>query len=341
MKILKITMISAMAIMIIAGCSSNDASQNNTVQKIAVQVEPVSYGNITVTKTYSGTLEGARQSKVWASIPERVISIPKTEGSYVKAGEPIVVLDKGGAASMYNQARAVYLNAKDNYEKMKNLYDQRAISEVDYNSAKTQYEVSMADFEAAKASVELSVPIDGIVTEVAVNLGDRTPMGIPIATVANTEKMRLTIYVVLDVVGKLKIGQKAEVFANSLDPVTAEITRISRSADPETRLFRVELEMNNKQGLLKPGMFAKTRIVVDELHNILIISRRAIFTEEGVPKAYVIQNDSAFVKTLETGVYDDSIMQVLDGVEENQRVVVVGKSALRDKAPVTISQNEG
>ncbi len=339
MKLINRIVLGILAMILISGCSQTE-EKSITVQKIAVEVEPITRGDITVTKTYSGTLEGARQSKVWAAISDRVVSIPTSEGNFVKAGEPIVILDKGGAASQYNQTRAVYMNAEDNYDKMSNLYEQRAISEYDYKSARTQYEVAKANFQAAKAAVELSVPIDGIVTDIAVNVGDRAPMGIPIATVANTKRMRLTVYVITDVMEKLEVGQKAQVFIDSSKPIEAKIIEVSKSADPETRLFRVELEMDNTGGTLKPGMFAKAKVVIQELVDVPVISRRAVFTEEGIPKAYLIKNDSAFVQTVEIGATNGEIFQLLSGLEQGQQVVVVGKSALRNKAPVIIADNE-
>lgn len=339
MRFINGVMIGVLGMLIVAGCGQTE-EKVNSVHKIAVEVEPISRGDITIYKAYSGTLEGARQSKVWASISERVIDLPKSEGSYVKAGEPIIVLDKDGAASKYNQARAVYLNSEDNFNKMKNLYELRAISEMDFKAAKTSYEVAQADFQAAKASVELSVPINGIINEIAVNVGDLAPMGMPLATVSNTEKMRLTIHVVVDVMDKLKVGQIAEVSTNSLEPIDAVIAEISRSADPETRLFRIELEMDNHDGLLRPGMYAKARVVVEKRFDVLTINKKAVFSEEGIPKAYYIENDIAYIKTLETGASDGEVIEVLSGLAEGQNVVIVGKSSLRDKAPVMLSQDK-
>jgi RND family efflux transporter MFP subunit len=339
MKTIKSIMIMAVGLLLIAGCGGKK-DEAKTEQKIAVELAPVQRGDITVIRTYSGTLEGAIQSKAWATIPERVVDIPAREGTTVKSGDPIVILDKEGASSRYTQAQAVYINARDNFEKMKNLYDQRAISDLDYKNSKTAFEVAQADFNAAKASVELSVPIDGIVTDIAVNIGDLAPLGIPIATVANTKKMRLTVYVTLDVIEKLKVGQKATVTANSSDPINAKIITISRSADPETRLFRVELEMNNVDGMLRPGMYAKAQVVLEELKNVLVVDREAVFTEEGIPKAYYISDGKAHTTTLELGASDDNYMQVLSGLKEGQDVVVVGKSSLRDGAPIMLREKK-
>ncbi len=328
-----------LGLFLIAGCSS-EKKQIDSVQKVAVEIDKATLGDITMAKTYSGTLEGAEQSKIYATIPERVVSIPKTEGQYVKKGEPIIKLDKNGAASQYNQANAVYQNAKDNYEKMKRLYDQKAISEISYKSAETAYEVARANFNAAKAAVELSSPIDGIVTEIAVNLGQQVPLGVAIATVAKTKKMRLTIYVGLKEIKNITAGKPAKVFINSGEPIPAIIIESSRSADPKTRLFRVELEMDNPDNILKPGMYARASVVVDKFENVLTVSNRALFYEEGIAKVYIIRNDTAYVRTIEVGAADDERTQVISGLAQGQPVVVVGKSSLRDATPVIIPEKD-
>jgi membrane fusion protein (multidrug efflux system) len=336
MSIRKIITLCCAVSLIVIACSSRE-KQSSPVQKVAVEVDPVRPADIVITKTFSGTIEGARQSKIFATIPERVISIPVAEGDYVTKGQPIIILNKSGVASQYNQAQAVYLNAKDNYEKMENLYQQKAISEVSYKGAKTAYEVAEANFNAAKAAVELSVPIDGIVTDIAVNVGDQAPLGTAIATVANIEKMRLTIFVGLSEVTKIRIGELADVYVDAANPIKAKIIEVSKSADPDTRLFRIELEMANSQGALKPGMYAKALIVLDKLANVMTVDNRAIYSDEGISKVYIVQNDMAYDRSIEIGPTDGERTQVLNGLSEGQKTVVVGKSSLRDAIPVILS----
>jgi len=336
MKITNYLALGGILLILTSSCGENK-QESAAVQKVAVEVASVQRGDLSIVKTYSGTLEGAKQSIIYAVIPERVMSIPVAEGSYVKKGQPIIMLDKNGVASKYNQAYAVYQNALDNYEKMSRLYEQKAIAEMNYKTAKMAYEIARADFEAAQATVELSAPIDGIVTEIAVNLGEQVPLGVPIATVANTNRMRLTVYAGDKEIEKLKVGDKANIYIDSNEPISAAIVETSISADPETRLFRVELEIANPQGYLKPGMYAKAVIVIDKLTDVLTVDNRAIYSEEGISKAYIVQNDTAYARSIEIGPTDGRQTQVLNGLSEGQKTVVVGKSNLRDNVPVMLS----
>jgi membrane fusion protein (multidrug efflux system) len=339
MKNSRFHIINIITVLMILGCGTK-RDQNNSIQKVAVEVEKAVTGDITVVKTFSGTIEGARQSEIYATIPERVVEIPVAEGSFIKKGQPIILLDKNGVTSQYNQAYAVFKNAEDNYLKMQSLYDQRAISEMNFKSAKTSYEVAMANFNAAKATVELSSPINGIVTEIAVKLGQQVPLGMPIATVANTSKMRMTVYVGLNDIEKIKTGASAGININSRKAIKAKIVEKSRSADPETRLFSVELQLENPDNTLKPGMFAKASMVIENLKNVLTINNHALFSEEGINKVYVVRNDSAFSRTVELGPSDGQITQVVSGLSEGDEIVVVGKSALRDGTPVMLPEKD-
>ena len=339
MKIINSIAMAGLGLLLVVGCGRKE-EKSAAEKKIAVEVESVKRGDITIGKTYTGTLEGARQSKIYAVIPERVVDLPVSEGSFVKSGDPVIILDKGGTSSKFHQAQAMFANSRDNYNKMKNLYDQKAISEMAYINAKTSYEVAEADFKAAKAAVELSVPISGVVTDISVNIGDQAPLGTPIATVANIDKMRLTVYVGGSEVSKLKLGRKARVYIDTPNPIDAKIIEIASSADPETRLFRVELEMDNPGARLKPGMFAKAEIMVEDLKDIIYADNDAIFIEDGIPKVYFVQNDTAYIKTVDVGPTDGFHTQVINGLEPGQNVVTVGKSNLRDGAPVIITNGK-
>lgn len=340
MKIIKyVGIVIAMTTILISGCGKKESQQTAT-PKVAVRTAPIERTDITIERTYSGTLEGARQSQIYAMIPERVVELPVSEGQYIKKGDPIIKLDKAGVNSRYNQAYAAYQHAKDNYEKMDRLYQQQAVAEMDFKGAKTAYEVAEADFIAAKGAVELSSPIDGVVTDISVNLGQQAPMGVPIATVAATQKMRMTIYIVAAEINLLKVGQEAEVRIDSGDSVTAKITELASSADPETRLFRVELEIDNPGGALKPGMFARAQIVVADLKQTLVVDNDAVFFDEGISKIYIVQNDTAYARSIELGPGDGRRTQVLSGLEQGQLVVVTGKNNLRDRTPVTVSGQE-
>jgi RND family efflux transporter MFP subunit len=341
MKKINLAILVIMALLVLASCSSRKKEVAVAEKPIAVTIAPATKRDIAVTRTYTGTLEGFKQAKIYSSIPEAIVELPVSEGSLVEAGQPIILLDKEGPTSRYKQSEAMYLDAKDNYEKMGELFKQGAISQQTYNSLKTNYEVAKANFAAAKQQVELTSPISGILTDLSVNVGQYAPLGIPLATVAQTEKMRLTIYVDGRSAKFIKKGQDASIsisnFGNDSLSFVGTVTEVAKSADPDTRQFRVELSINNKARMLSPGMYARATITTAELNDVLTVPRESVFMIEGISKIYTISVDNhAKEQTISVGESTPLYYQVTSGVTPGENVIVLGKNEVEDGSPVKI-----
>lgn len=338
-EILKLSLIT-IVIMAASSCGNKKADVTIEEKAIPITISLVERGDLPVIKTYSGTLEGEKQAKIVASIHEAVVELPISEGSRVSAGQAVIMLDKNGLASQYNQAQALYLEAKDNHQKMTRLLEQGAISEQAYISAKTGFEVAQANFRAASRQVELTSPISGVLTELSVNVGEYAPVGIPIATVAQTDKIRLTLFIDSRSAGFIKKGQEATITVESIGDSDGEfigfVREVSRSADPQTRLFRVEINIDNEDGALAPGMFARAEIVISQLNSVLIVPGEAVFSVEGVYKVYKIQGDRAREQSINVGESTFESAQIISGLSEGDTVAVIGRNLIEDGSLVKI-----
>lgn len=342
-KILNLLLIT-IVIMVTSTCGDKKADVAIKEKAIPITVSLAESGDLAIVKIYSGTLEGEKQAEIVASIHEAVVELPVSEGNKVSAGQAVIMLDKSGSASQYNQARALYMEAKDNYQKMTKLLEQGAVSEQSYISAKTGFEVAQANFEAATRQVELTSPISGILTELSVNVGEYAPVGISIATVAQTDKIRLTLFVDSGGASFIKKGAKAAVTVESIGYSGKKfggfVTEVSRSADPQTRLFTVEISINNENGDLAPGMFARAEIVVNELKSILIVPREAVFSVEGVYKVYKLEGDRAQEQSIYIGESTSKSIQIVSGLADGDTVVVIGRNLVEDGSLVKIASDD-
>jgi RND family efflux transporter MFP subunit len=334
--------IAGMALIVSCGRKNNEeASQEKAVSVTVATVEP---RDISLEVVYTGNLEGEKQAKIFASIPEAVVELPKREGSRVKKGEAVIILDKGGVSSRYNQARAVYLDAKDNYDKMQNLYKSGAVSEQAFNSAKTSLDVAQANFESARQQVELTSPITGILTDLSVNVGEYAQPGVPLATVAQTGSMRMVIYVESENIRYLAKGQKAQISIdnsrNGNSGFVGTVREVSKSADPDTRLFRVEISISNSEGILRPGMFARARITTASLNSVLTVPREAVFSTDGIYKVYTVEDSRAVEKSISIGEMTDEYAVINSGLEANEKAIVLGRNLVEDGTLVTIADIE-
>ena len=307
---------------------------------IAVTVASAQTRNLEISKTYTGTLEGWKQARIYSSIPEAIVDLPVAQGSLVQAGQPIILLDKEGPSSHFQQSEAMYHDAKDNYDRMSKLFNEGAISQQTYNSLKTAYDVAKANFDAATQQVELSSPISGILTDLAVNVGQYAPIGIPLATIAQTDKMRLNIYVDSRSAAFLKTGQKTtiamDIPGNNQAEVEGVVADVSKSADPDTRSFKVEIQINNSDKTLQPGIFARAEITVAELNGILTVPKEAIYTVEGVSKVFKLDGNRAKEQSIAIGESSAEYVQVLSGLSAGDNVIVLGRSQVENGSLVKV-----
>jgi len=344
MKKLSMTLFAIPLALLLISCGAKKKDVVVTEKPVAVTVAPATINNIAINKAYTGTLEGFKQAKIYSSIPEAVIELPVAEGSLVQTGQAVIVLDKDGPSSRFKQAEAAYLDAKDNYEKMGNLYKQGAISEQTYNGIKTNFEISRANYTAARQQVELTSPISGILTDLSVNVGQYAPLGVPLATVAQTDKMRLNIYVDGRGATYVKNGQRAKINIDAADANSREfvgiVTEVAKSADPDTRQFRVEVQIDNKERILSPGMYARAIITVSELNNVLTIPREAVFMNQGISKVYTLSIDNrAKERTITVGEGTIESYQVLSGLSEGEKIIVLGRNQVEDGTLVKVIDN--
>ncbi|MEE9554850.1 MAG: efflux RND transporter periplasmic adaptor subunit [candidate division Zixibacteria bacterium] len=342
-KLIMISIIAASGI----SCGEKNADVSMKENAVAVTVEAAALRNLDIENIYTGTMEGIKQARIFSSIPEAVVELPVTEGSKVKAGQPIINLDKEGVYSNYRQTRAVYKDAKDNYNKMKNLYEQGAISEQAFNSARTGYDVAKANYTSAKQQVELTSPIDGVLTDLSVNIGEFVPLGISLATVAQTDRMRMTLFVDAGGASTIKTGQTADIDIDMLGEnpgqFTGTVTDVSQSADPVTRLFKIEILINNKDGEIKPGMYARARLTVSGLKSVLSVPREALFSVEGVQKVFLLLDNRAVERTVKVGESTNDFVRILSGLSEIDTVIVIGRNLVEDGSPVKVAagNNDG
>ena len=330
----------SMAAILLTSCGGNNSSKNGTaLPTIPVRTLTVIPGTIELTREFSGGLEGFKQADLPIRLSEAVIALPHKIGYHVREGDVLVALDKGGASSQYLQAKANFDNAEKNYRKMKYLFDEKAISETQFDQSDAMYQVAKANFEAAKEVVEITSPINGIVVELNVKIGDVPPLGTLAARVAQTDSLRMSFGVPEDVVARFEKGKVGSITVASSDTLyECRVSKVADAADPATRAFSVDVTIPNPGLRLQPGTFAAAHFVVDSRQNALTVPQNALISTEGIMSLYVIKNDTARVRTVSTGVTNGSIAEIVAGLSAGEEVVVLGQSFLSDGYPIVRSK---
>lgn len=309
----------------------------------AVPVEGMVVGtsDARLARTFTGSVEGERQANIYAKIAEAVERVQVEEGDRVSAGQVLISLDKTGPTSNYRSAESVYKNSRKQYEKMKYLYEEGAVSESQFDAARTDYEVAKANFEAAARLVEVTSPIDGVVTRLEVSPGDYLNQGQKLATVASIEKLRVKFSVNSRDIQYIDVGDTVMVEADELgQSVSGRVVRVSRSADPVTRAFQVEVLFDNENGRFRPGMFVRVSIILEQLENVIIIPRKSVVTLDNEEVVFTVSDTLAHRQVVSLGPGLDGRVVIESGLSPGDTVVTIGQTYLDDGYQVRITDVE-
>ena len=342
-KLLSITIL-FFSFVIIQACGEKQ-KETNTVDKttyvdtISVEAQSVGIKELAISKTFSGTLEGEEQANIIAKIPERIMKVNVKVGEYVKAGNVLFELDKGGASSQFYQAQAAYLNAQKNFERMQNLLREGAVSQQSFDGVQTQYEVAKANFDAARSTVEITTPISGVITAINVNIGDLANPQMPMATVANIGRMKAKFNVGESDVPSFYVGQSVQIYSEMNPDViqSGKINQLSKSANIQSRTFEMQAGFSNTQDRwFKPGMFCRVNVNMKTKNNSLVVPMSSIIKENGKDGVYMINDNKAYYKSITTGITDGKIIEVVSGLKTGDKIVTVGMNNLSDGTVVVV-----
>ena len=334
------------AFSVIQSCS--EKTKENTTDKtiytdtISVESYSVATRELAISKTFSGTLEGEEQANIIAKIAERIMSIKARVGDYVKTGDVLIELDKSGAQSQFYQAQAVFLNAQKDFERMKNLFNEGAVSRQALDQAQTGYDVAKANFEAAKSTVEITSPISGVVTSINVSIGDLANPQMPLATVANISRMKAKFNVGESDVPNFFVGQAVQIFSEMKPDViqAGKITQLSNSANVQSRTFEMQaIFSNTKDRWFKPGMFCRVNVNLKTKKDALVIPLAAVVKLNNADGVYLINDDKSYYKSITTGITDGKFIEVTSGLKAGDKIVTLGMNNLKDGTVVVISNN--
>ena len=196
-------------------------------------------------------------------------------------------------------------------------------------------------FDYQKAPVES--PLAGIIGRVYVDRGSSVTVQTPVAMVVDIEAVELALDVPEKFIAQIKLGQDSELTVDAWpgEIFLGKVTKISPVIDLDTRTAPVEITIQNPGDRLKPGMFARVQLVIEEHKNIPVVMKEAILGKEPNAYVYVVNNNIAHSRDVRLGLHEGSEYEVTEGLAPGDLVVIMGQQGLRDGAPVSMEEASG
>lgn len=308
---------------------------------IPVEVSRISRRDMTDYILASTTLEALRQVEVYAKTSGIVKSLRVEEGDDVSAGDTLVILDDREARLNLRRTEIEFKEAENALKRSREMSAKNLISREEFETSQLAYEKAKTNLDEAKLAYEytrVTAPIDGRITERLVELGTMVTTGKILFHLADFKPLRARVYIPEKELHRLAIGQKVllEVDSEPDREFPAVVKLISSVIDPSSGTFKVTVEVRSSEGLLRPGMFASVRIIVDRHESTLAVPAEAILYEGERRYIYTVRDGSAQRVNVVTGFTDSGYVEVFGTIEADGQVVVAGQNNLASGSMVEI-----
>lgn len=337
---------------LLTGCEQKTAAPAAPVLKVRViAAEP---STETVWLESLGETEGLRQVEVRAQVSGILQEIAYQEGSRVKAGQTLFILDEGpyhaalrAATAKSRQAKSAFERAKRDRERYQNLVKYNAVSRKIYEDARSEYDNAHAALEQALAQeresrinlerTRVKAPSDGAVGRSYVNQGALvTATSTLLTTLTQPDRLRVKFQVSeRDIAGKtITLENKIRVFDSNRNEVPAKLDFIDPQVDVATATRTIRADIVKTQGVY-PGQLLHLQLAIDELQGVYRIPQRAIQQKpDGTYQVFVEQDGKAAVKPVTVGTWKDTDWIVLGGLSTGDRVIVDQLRRMREGSQV-------
>ncbi len=328
----------------LAGCGTGQAGMpgaNRADEDAPVPVEATTPERADILATYeaTATIGSEGDAPALARVPGEVVELLVEEGDRVQQGQVLARLDGERLRLEMLAAKADLDKARGEYGRYLDLNRRGLVSEAMFDGLRYELEALQSTWELRKLDhgyANIRAPISGYVSERRVKLGQTLKSGDEAFRITDTAELVAYLNIPQSELSKFAAGHAATLEVDSLPNVrfAAEIVRISPTIDVRNGTFRATAFIDNGAGRLAPGMFARFRIAYEKHSNALTIPLQALVREDDESSVYVVNDGAVARRRIETGIISDGRVEVLSGLLDNERVVVVGQQALRDGSKV-------
>jgi RND family efflux transporter MFP subunit len=323
------------------GCSGNSGDQNNTAVK--VQVEKVKPADVSQELAYSGTIEESETIPLSFSSVGTVSKVYVSEGSFVKKGQLLATIDHNTYQNTYAMMQATEQQAEDAYKRLTPMHNNGNLSDVKYVEVETGLQKAKAAAAIVKKNLDdcnLYATTDGYIGKRSVESGMTAMPNLVSITIVKINKVFARVSVSENEIALIHKEQKANVTIGALasahyDGVVEEIGVV---ADPIAHTYKIKIGMTNKDLSIKPGMICSVIIESPNVFRGVVVPSRAVMIDEsGKNFVYIVSSQNkAMRKYIVTGQLLNSGIEVLDGLQMNDTIVVEGQHTLIENAFVQI-----
>ena len=309
---------------------------------VAVEATTVAMAKLPQAIAAVGSLRSDETVIVRPEIAGRIAQILFREGERVKKGDVLVKLDDSVQQADLDKARANLTLSKSKFDRAVDLRKQGFISTQARDEAENIFKVAQADVEimqARTAKLVLSAPFSGTVGLRSVSVGDYVKEGQDIVNLESVDPLKVDFRVPEMALSQVRDGQTLQVTLDAIPDraYDGRIVAINPLIDANGRAVVIRAQVANRDGKLRPGMFARVRLFTSEARDSAMIPEESLFPVGEDKYVYKVVDGKALRQKVEIGQRRDGKVEVVSGLAAADVVVTAGHLKIRDGAAVTVA----
>ena len=367
---------SSLLIIQACGNSSGDPSpsqRGNNQQNKGTSVETITAKQTDISQQIKsfGNIRAEEIVQVTPQVSNRVTKIHAQLGDTVEQGEVLAEIYAATyrdqfqqAKASMEQARATYVKDSLQFTRQQRLYQKDVISATEYEQSKATFESSKAQFHSARASLtesrenfentNVTSPVYGVVLNRSISEGDVATTGQVAFEIANLVGYQTRVYLPLEEWRNVEIGQPVQFRVSNQPDISARgrVTQISPRLDPTTGLGEVVISLTEDAQNIYQGVLVETIINVETHKDAVVIPRAALIENvqtliepesntiqlERSYSVFVVQDDTLAIQNkLKLGIEQGDRIEVLEGLQPGEQVVITGQNGLSDSTKVRVA----
>lgn len=299
---------------------------------------------------FSGPLVAPRTAVVRAKAAGTLVSLSVGEGSRVRAGQPLGVIDLSDLqtrvadrSAAVESAQAALAEAERQHQANVSLAEQKFISPTALQSSQAKLDAAAANLKSAQAQLatmrigmrdaSLVAPIAGVVSKRSVVPGEKLSMEQPIVAIVDLAELELAGAVGTHEVSRLSTGMAVDVRVEGVDePVQGRLARIAPAAEPGSRSIGVTVTLPNPDEKLRAGQYALASVVLQDSATRLTLPALALVKASGQEQVWVLEKGQLARRGVLTGRRDEAqgLVEVTSGVDATTQVIATRFDNLRE-----------
>lgn len=336
------TIIYVAAAVMAVSCGNNNSKTAEQPQAAEVRLPNVtimaaSYKDVPQSDVYTANVEAYAKNNIAPQSPSRIQKIYVEVGDFVRAGQIVAKMDEVS----FNQSKLSMANDSLEYSRIKKLYEQGGVSKSDFDAMELKYNVTRSQYQNLLENTILRSPVSGVITARNYDQGDMYG-GSPIYVVEQITPVKLYVGISEMDYTRVKKNDTVTLTADALPgkTFTGRIARIYPTIDAATHTFTAEVNVANRDRLLRPGMYARVTVNFGSNHSIVVPDDCVVKQQgSGVRSVFVLQADNTVKEVVVTlGRHFGTEYEILSGVAEGDKVVVKGQASLKNGSKVNVQE---